>query len=116
MKKLIKYPVRVAEGQIFDADNNLIVDVRSWGRFSNMKEDTHVLHNKLSGFIKDAINEKLTGQSKITELEQKLENAKTELRFYGNNNNYHYPATKETSLTAIDLDCGMRAAKCLKKI
>ena len=49
---------------ILDADNNLIVDIRGWGRFQYM-EDGEKKQDEMGQFIADAINEKLTGNLKM---------------------------------------------------
>jgi len=52
---IVGYPT-----QIFDSENNHIADVnvRSWGRLSYLEEGDN-LHEQLSRWVQDAINEKM---------------------------------------------------------
>ena len=61
IKEIIKGKVRLipnGSGDIWDEENNHIADARGWGRFQYMK-DGDKIHDKLTQFIVDAINEKL---------------------------------------------------------
>ena len=63
MDVLIKTPVKYDNrGQyIWDADMNMIANIRSWGRISYM-ENPHEKQDKMGEFIAQAINEKLMGE------------------------------------------------------
>lgn len=61
IKKIIIGKVKAIEGgsgDIWDEENNHIADARGWGRFQYM-EDGDKIHDSLTQFIADAINEKL---------------------------------------------------------
>ena len=45
-------------GDIWDEENNHIADARGWGRFQHLDNGDDI-HDKLTAFIVDAINEKL---------------------------------------------------------
>lgn len=59
---MIKSPVRYERRgtYIFDADGNMVANVRGWGRISYM-EDPEEKQDKMGEFIAQAINEKLAG-------------------------------------------------------
>ena len=59
---MIKYPVRYESSGtcIFDADNNMVANVRGWGRISYM-DSPEKKQDKMGEFISQAINEKLAG-------------------------------------------------------
>ena len=56
----IKYPVHYSElgTYIYDADNNMIADVRGWGWIQYM-DNPEAIQDNMGKFIADAINEKL---------------------------------------------------------
>lgn len=58
MKDLIKAPVKYDHGYIWDADGNMIAQVRGWGRLQYLPnpEDKQ---DSIGQFVADAINEKL---------------------------------------------------------
>jgi len=59
---MIRFPVRYERRgtYIFDADNNTIANIRSWGRISYM-ENPEEKQDKMGEFIAQAINERLVG-------------------------------------------------------
>lgn len=62
IQKLIIGKVRsIGDGMIFDEDENHIADARGWGRYQYM-DDGEKIHDEVTNFIVDAINEKLDRQ------------------------------------------------------
>lgn len=66
---------RFSDGAIFDKDNNHILDIRGWGRLSNMyygeEEKAVEAQDFISRWVADAINEKLERDAKIMSHVQK---------------------------------------------
>lgn len=64
MKNLIKYPVHYESWgtMILDADQNMVCDIRGWGRILYM-ENPEEKQDSMGEFIADAINEKMERQT-----------------------------------------------------
>lgn len=60
IKEVIKYPVKYdnGTGYFFDANDDVIAEVRGFGRFQYMEEGTEKM-DVIGYFIANAINEKL---------------------------------------------------------
>ena len=63
----IMFPVRYYDQtqQIFDAENNLVADVRGWGRISHL-DRAEERQDAIGQFIADAMNEKIAGDANNT--------------------------------------------------
>jgi hypothetical protein len=59
MNDLIKFPVKLEHGYIYDADGNMITQIRGWGRLQYL-ENGEAKQDTIGQFVTDAINEKLT--------------------------------------------------------
>lgn len=61
---IIKLPVKYDSmgTMIIDSDNNLICDIRGWGRFQYMEEGEKV-QDSVGRYIADAINDKIESDS-----------------------------------------------------
>ena len=60
IKGKVKTPLN-GSGDIWDEENNHIADARGWGRFQHL-ENGDKIHDQLTAFIVDAINEKLESE------------------------------------------------------
>lgn len=58
VNKLIKSPVEFVRGYIHDAEGNVIMQVRGWGRLQYLKNPEEK-QDAIGRFVADAINEKL---------------------------------------------------------
>lgn len=63
IKDLIKYPLQPFNGyqKVFDADGNLLLDIRGWGRLEKQlgAKDAIQAQDDITKFVIEAINEKL---------------------------------------------------------